>query len=119
TECGHGCRIPRWERSCTPPLARKVRLCGPATCEDVLAVRGSSNGRESGFGPENRGSNPCPPATSAGERLRRGRAHRADPRSRSEDAHALEDPEGPARAVRKADGAVAGARGARGGSRQG
>src|SRR6266705_5663742 len=29
---------------------------------------GSSNGRTSGFGPENRGSNPCPPA----ERVRRG-----------------------------------------------
>src|SRR5437016_14100479 len=29
---------------------------------------GSSNGRTSGFGPENRGSNPCPPA----ERVCRG-----------------------------------------------
>src|SRR5438046_576272 len=38
--------------------------CGPgvAACEDVAAVGGSSNGRTSGFGPENRGSNPCPPA---------------------------------------------------------
>src|SRR5207245_7065601 len=33
-----------------------------AACEDVAAVGGSSNGRTSGFGPENRGSNPCPPA---------------------------------------------------------
>src|SRR5438876_4547200 len=39
---------------------------GAATCEDVAAVGGSSNGRTSGFGPENRGSNPCPPATDAG-----------------------------------------------------
>src|SRR5438477_7627212 len=35
---------------------------GVAACEDVAAVGGSSNGRTSGFGPENRGSNPCPPA---------------------------------------------------------
>src|SRR5262249_35551455 len=35
---------------------------GGHSCQDVRAPGGSSNGRTSGFGPENRGSNPCPPA---------------------------------------------------------
>ena len=36
-----------------------------ASCATILRspAGGSSNGRTSGFGPENRGSNPCPPAS--------------------------------------------------------
>ncbi len=95
------------------------------------ALGGSSNGRTSGFGPENRGSNPCPPAVRLRPRnvvrrharrrralpsysLRDERPHRPDPRRRPGHAHALEHAEGAARAVRPADGAVAGAGGARG-----
>ncbi len=93
----------------------------------LIALGGSSNGRTSGFGPENRGSSPCPPAR-AGFQAQRSSAlrdrrsiasareppHRPDPRRRPGHAHALEDAEGAARAVRPADGAVARARGAGG-----
>ena len=52
----------------------------PQTCRAAGAPRGaratiwtlggSSNGRTSGFGPENRGSNPCPPAFCSRRRMR-------------------------------------------------
>src|SRR5581483_5869632 len=41
------------DRRTATRTARHIFLCGPG---------GSSNGRTSGFGPENRGSSPCPPA---------------------------------------------------------
>src|ERR1700730_10593581 len=37
-----------------------------------LSLGGSSNGRTSGFGPENRGSNPCPPVRRRAPRLAPG-----------------------------------------------
>ncbi len=43
------------------PLAKKM---GAGDLKYYLIIRGSSSGRTPGFGPGNRGSNPCPRAIS-------------------------------------------------------
>ena len=52
TTCKPACRLAR--SGVLPGVRALVRGCMP--------LGGSSNGRTSGFGPENRGSSPCPPA---------------------------------------------------------
>ncbi len=47
------------------PCAVTMLADGSRATTILWTLGGSSNGRTSGFGPENRGSNPCPPACDA------------------------------------------------------
>ncbi len=82
----------------------------PGQAYPRLRAGGSSNGRTSGFGPENRGSNPCPPTSGAAEQANTiescERRHGPDPRCGPGDAHALGEAEGLARDLRAPDDRV-------------
>src|SRR5438552_18989254 len=70
----------------------RVRMIGGVLSPSDLCYGedfgGSSNGRTSGFGPENRGSNPCPPAERRlRERDARATAARREPSAGRRRAH--------------------------------